>query len=44
MKVFLDDLRTPSDGWVHVYWPDEAIGLLKTGQITEISLDPKIIS
>ena len=39
MKVFLDDLRTPPDGWIHVYWPDEAIELLKTGEVTEISLD-----
>ncbi|VAW63176.1 hypothetical protein MNBD_GAMMA08-1228 [hydrothermal vent metagenome] len=39
MKVFLDDLRVPPDGWIHVYWPDEAIELLKTGEITEISLD-----
>lgn len=39
MKVYLDDDReTPSD-WERVYWPDEAIDLLKTGQVTEISLD-----
>lgn len=39
MKVFLDDLRIAPDGWVHVYWPDEAIALLKTGDVEEISLD-----
>ncbi len=39
MKVYLDDLRATPDGWVHVYWPDEAIKLLKTGQVEEISLD-----
>jgi len=39
MKVYLDDLRKAPDGWVHVYWPDEAIELLKTGQVEEISLD-----
>lgn len=39
MKVYLDDLRTPPDGWRHVYWPDEAVALLKTGQVTAISLD-----
>ena len=39
MKVFLDDLRKTTEGWFHVYWPDEAIKLLKTGQVEEISLD-----
>jgi len=39
MKVFLDDERITPDGWTRVYWPDEAIALLETGQVTEISLD-----
>lgn len=39
MKVFLDDERRTPEGWVRVYWPDEAIALLQTGQVTEISLD-----
>lgn len=39
IKVFLDDLRPTPDGWARVYWPDEAIALLKTGQVTHISLD-----
>ena len=39
MKVYLDDERTTPDGWVRVYWPDEVIKLLKTRNITEISLD-----
>lgn len=39
MKVFLDDARTTPEGWVRVYWPDEAVALLQTGQVTEISLD-----
>lgn len=39
MKVYLDDERTTSDGWVRTYWPEEAIALLKTGAVTEISLD-----
>jgi len=39
MKVFLDDERGPPDGWVRVYWPDEAIHLLESGAVTEISLD-----
>ncbi|MDH5179117.1 MAG: hypothetical protein OEZ39_02400 [Gammaproteobacteria bacterium] len=39
MKVFLDDLRPTPEGWTHVYWPDEAIALLKTGKVEAISLD-----
>lgn len=39
MKVFLDDERITPEGWVRVYWPDEAIALLKAGQVQEISLD-----
>lgn len=39
MKVFLDDERQTPEGWVRVYWPREAIALLMTGQVTEISLD-----
>ena len=39
MKVYLDDERETPDGWERVYWPDEAIRLLQTGKVTEISLD-----
>jgi hypothetical protein len=39
MKVFLDDERMTPEGWTRVYWPDEAIALLKTGKVEEISLD-----
>jgi len=39
MKVYLDDERTTPDGWTRVFWPDEAIELLKSGDVTEISLD-----
>ena len=39
MKVFLDDLRTSPEGWVHVLWPEEVIDLLQTGEVTELSLD-----
>lgn len=39
MKVYLDDERTTPEGSVCVYWPDEAIELLKSGDVTEISLD-----
>lgn len=39
MKVYLDDERKPPAGWVLVRWPDEAIKLLQTGTVTDISLD-----
>jgi len=39
MKIYLDDERSTPDGWVRVYWPEEAIELLKAGSVTEISLD-----
>ena len=39
MKVYLDDERETPDGWIRVFWPDEAIELLKTGNVEEISLD-----
>ena len=39
MKVYLDDERKTPDGWHRVYWPEEAIELLKRGKVTEISLD-----
>jgi hypothetical protein len=39
MRVFLDDERATPAGWVRVYWPSEAIALLKTGAVEELSLD-----
>ena len=39
MKVYLDDNRPCPEGWTLVRWPEEAITLLKTGEVTEISLD-----
>ena len=39
VKVFLDDERSPPDGWVLVRWPEEAIELLETGDVTHLSLD-----
>ncbi|MCU6499575.1 hypothetical protein LPN04_17410 [Rugamonas sp. A1-17] len=39
MRVFLDDERATPDGWVRVYWPSEAITLLETGAVDELSLD-----
>jgi len=39
MRVFLDDERPTPDGWVRIYWPSEAIALLETGEVEELSLD-----
>jgi hypothetical protein len=39
IRVFLDDERIPPEGWTLVRWPDEAIALLKQGDVEEISLD-----
>lgn len=39
MKVFLDDERATPEGWMRVYWPSEAIALLQTGAVQELSLD-----
>lgn len=39
MKVFLDDVRVTPEGWVRTFWPEEVIALLKTGEVTELSLD-----
>ena len=39
MKIFLDDERPTPHGWKAARWPDQAISLLKTEGIEEISLD-----
>ena len=39
MKVYLDDERDTPIGWRRAYWPDDAIALLETELVTEISLD-----
>ena len=39
MKVFLDDIREPPQGWVLVRTAHEAIAALATGKVTHISLD-----
>ncbi|WP_426088452.1 cyclic-phosphate processing receiver domain-containing protein [Janthinobacterium sp. PSPC1-1] len=39
MKVYLDDERNTPEGWTRVYWPDEAVSLLTSGAVVEISLD-----
>lgn len=39
MKVYLDDVREEPEGWVRTKTVAETIELLKTGEVTEISLD-----
>lgn len=39
MRVFLDDTREAPEGWIRAYWPEEAILLLETQKVVEISLD-----
>ena len=39
MKVFLDDERTPPQGWTPARWPEDAIRLLQSGRVDELSLD-----
>lgn len=39
MKVHLDDERATPPGWTRTFWPDEVIGLLQTGEVTDLSLD-----
>jgi hypothetical protein len=39
LRVFLDDERATPPGCTRVYWPDEAIALLTSHNVIEISLD-----
>ena len=39
LKIYLDDERATPEGWVRVFWPDEAIRLLESSPVEEISLD-----
>lgn len=39
MKVYLDDIREEPEGWTRTYTVKQTIELLKTGQVTEVSLD-----
>jgi len=39
MKLYLDDERTPPEGWTLVRWPANAISILQSGEVTELSLD-----
>ena len=39
MRVWLDDLREAPASWTRVTTPEEAIELLRTGEVKELSLD-----
>jgi NAD+-processing family protein with receiver domain len=39
VRVWLDDERAAPEGWAHVRTPEEAIELLRGGDVEEISLD-----
>jgi hypothetical protein len=39
MRVFLDDAREAPDGWVRTRTPEETIALLRSGEVTALSLD-----
>lgn len=39
MKIYLDDERQAPEGWSRVYTPEEVIECLKTGLVTDLSLD-----
>lgn len=39
MRVYLDDERPTPAGWTGCRWPAEVIELLKTGEVTHLSLD-----
>ncbi|WP_439668987.1 cyclic-phosphate processing receiver domain-containing protein [Cupriavidus necator] len=39
MEVYLDDERPTPAGWTRVQWPSDAIALLETGEVTDLSLD-----
>ena len=39
VRVWLDDRRPAPEGWVHVRTPEQAIELLRRGEVEELSLD-----
>jgi hypothetical protein len=39
VKLYLDDMRPPPDGWVLVRTAQEAIAILETGGVSHLSLD-----
>ena len=39
VKVWLDDVRDAPPGWVRTLTPEQVIGLVQLGKVTELSLD-----
>jgi hypothetical protein len=39
MRIWLDDIREAPEGWTRCFRPEEAIELIKSGEVEEISLD-----
>lgn len=39
MKIYLDDIRPSPEGWILCHWPEDVIVYLRTGEVTELSLD-----
>lgn len=39
MKIYLDDVRPCPEGWTYCNWPSEVVELLKTENVTQLSLD-----
>jgi len=39
MRVYLDDVREPYEGWVLVKTAEEVITLLRAGSVAQLSLD-----
>lgn len=39
MKIFLDDTRSAPQGWILARWPEDVIKAIRTGGVSEISLD-----
>jgi len=39
MKIWLDDIREAPPGWTRTYTVSQTIQLLRTGQVSELSLD-----
>lgn len=39
MKVYLDDKREAPEGWMRTYTPAATIKMLRSGQVTHLSLD-----
>lgn len=39
MKLYLDDIRKCPEGWIQAFTANEAIKILQTGFVTDLSLD-----